>query len=76
MSAVGRIWFADCLAGFSYTPWEVGVNAPMEPIPEYVDLEVGGELLETENATISVKAEFPDAEVIIDNPAPKKKKDD
>ena len=73
MSAVGRIWFADCLAGFSYTPWEVGVDVPMEPIPEYVELDVDGESIEIENATAEVEAVFEDAEVVIDQ---KVKKDE
>jgi len=70
MSAVGRIWFADCLAGFSYTPWEVGVDVPMEPVPDYVELDVDGESIEIENATAEVEAVFPEAEVVIDRKAP------
>jgi len=66
VSAVARIYFADCLAGFGYLPEEVGLDVPVEPLPDFVHLDVDGETLEVENATAVVKEEFPEAEVVVD----------
>ena len=67
ISAIARIYFADCLAGISYLPEEVGVNdVPVEPLPGYVALDVDGETLEKDEATLEVMEAFPDAEVVGD----------
>ena len=66
VSAIARIYFSDCLAGFAYLPEEIGVILPTEPLPEFVELDVDGERLDMDNATVNVKAEFPEAEVLVD----------
>jgi len=66
ISAVSRIYFADCLAGIGYTPEEVGLVEHPEPLPDFVELEVDGVDLDVQDATVVVKDVFPEAEVVMD----------
>ena len=72
ISAVTRIYFADCITGTAgYTPEEAGVQgAPVEPLPEFVPISVDGEVvegvsIELEQGSAMVE-EVLDAEVVID----------
>jgi len=66
ISALSRIYFADCISGIGYTPEEVGLDVPVEPLPDFVELEVDGESMDVANATAVVDAAFPEAEVVMD----------
>lgn len=70
ISAVTRIYFADCISGTAgYTPEEAGVvGAPVEPMPDYIDLEVDGEVIskvDIEQASATVE-DVLDADVVVD----------
>jgi hypothetical protein len=66
ISALSRIYFADCISGIGYTPEEVGLDVPVEPLPDFVELEIDDVNIEAQNATAVVDAVFPEAEVIMD----------
>ena len=70
ISAVARIYFADCISGtMGYTPEEAGIeDAPIEPLPDFVELEVDGEVItnvDLENASATVEGVM-EAEVVMD----------
>jgi hypothetical protein len=70
ISALTRIYFADCISGTSgYVPEEAGIaDAPVEPLPENMTIEVDGNTIanvELETATANV-SEIMQAEVVID----------
>jgi hypothetical protein len=74
ISMLCRVYFADCLAGVSYVPDEMGVVIDVEALPEDIDLVIEGEAI-GEQATAIVKEEL-DAEVVVEIPPkakPKKK---
>lgn len=58
-----RLYFPDLFTGPAHHPSEVGHDAPLEAIPDYVDVEVIDEALEEynmENATIVLGGEVVD----------------
>lgn len=70
ISALTRIYFADCISGTTgYTPEEAGIEGvPIEPLPETVGLIVDGEVVgnvELEQASATVGAVM-EAEVVMD----------
>ncbi|MEN8233755.1 MAG: hypothetical protein ABFR89_02390 [Actinomycetota bacterium] len=68
VSALARIYFPDCVAGFGYVPEEVGLDDfPVEPIPEFVPIVIDedGSKMEVEQASAVVE-EVLGAEVVMD----------
>jgi hypothetical protein len=71
ISNLCRVYFADALAGIAYVPEELDIDAPIEAIPDVVELEVEGEaVLEQGMATVTEQI---DVAEVIDVPVPKKK---
>jgi len=68
-TALCRFYFGDVVSGISgYVPEELNISvqdAPVEAIPEYVEIEINGDDLAIENATAEV-VDVLDAEVIMD----------
>jgi len=68
-TALCRFYFGDVVSGISgYVPEELNISvtdAPVEAIPDYVEIELDGEDLAIENATAEV-VDILDAEVIVD----------
>jgi len=73
ISAISRIYFADCISGVGHIPEEMGLDVPVEPIPDFVDLEVDGGRVDLEQASATVE-EIMGAGDIMDHSINKKEK--
>ena len=62
VSQLCRIYFADCLAGVAYVPEEVGIEVPIEAIPEVIDVEIDDSAAAEQAAAIVT--EVLDAEIV------------